>query len=82
MLMNYRSLKQRLLRTRISLTQTLQRILDINRKRKVLSHLNEIENKTVQLEEELRILNQLAFNQASLVRKYEKDLAVTDAEFG
>ncbi|PSR13392.1 MAG: hypothetical protein DA408_14090 [Bacteroidetes bacterium] len=80
--MNYRSLKQRLLRTRISLTQTLQRILDINRKRKVLSHLNEIENKTVQLEEELRILNQLAFNQASLVRKYEKDLAVTDAEFG
>jgi adenylate cyclase class IV len=79
--MNHRSLKQRLLRTRISLKQTLQRILDINRKRKILNRLNEFENQTVQLEEELRILNQLAFNQASLVKKYEKNLAVTDAEF-
>ena len=79
MLMNRRSLKQRLLRTRIALKQTLNRILDINRKRKVLNEFIEFQEQSAQLEDELRVLNQLASNQASLVRKYENDLAVSEA---
>lgn len=77
-LMNQRSLKQRLLRTRIALKQTLNRILDINKKRKVLNALVDYQEHSAKLEDELRVLNQLAFNQASLVRKYEKDLAVSE----
>ena len=79
MLMNRRSLKQRLLRTRIALKQTLTRILDINRKRKALNNLVEYEEHSAKLEDELRVLNQLASNQASLVRKYEHDLALSEA---
>lgn len=79
MLMNRRSLKQRLLRTRIALKQTLNRILDINRKRKALSELVEFKEHSAKLEDELKVLNHLASNQANLVRKYENDLAVSDA---
>lgn len=79
MLMNRRSLKQRLLRNRIALKQTLNRILDINRKRKVLNESVEYQEHSAKLEDELRVLNQLASNQASLVRKYEQDLAVNEA---
>ncbi|MEL7222264.1 MAG: hypothetical protein AAGJ93_13150 [Bacteroidota bacterium] len=78
-MMNRRSIKQRLLRTRISLKQTLNRILDINRKRKVLNHLQESEAYTAQLENELRMLNNLASSQANLVRKYETDLATAES---
>ena len=77
--MNSRSLKQRLLRTRIALKQTLNRILDINRKRKALNELVEFKEHSAKLEDELKVLNHLASNQASLVRKYENDLAVSDA---
>lgn len=79
MLMNRRSLKQRLLRTRIALKQTLTRILDINKKRKVLNELVELQEHSEKLEDELKVLNQLAFNQANLVRRYEKELAVSEA---
>ncbi len=79
MLMNRRSLKQRLLRTRIALKQTLNRILDINRKRKALSELVEFKEHSAKLEDELKVLNNLASSQANLVRKYENDLAVSDA---
>lgn len=77
--MNRRSIKQRLLRTRVSLRQTLSRILDINRKRKVLSHLQESEIYSSKLEDELRMLNNLASSQANLVRKYEKDLSAAES---
>ena len=77
--MKRRSLKQRLLRTRIALKQTLTRILDINKKRKVLNELVELQAHSEKLEDELKVLNQLAFNQANLVRRYEKELAVSEA---
>ena len=80
MLMNRRSLKQRLLRTRIALKQTLTRILDINKKRKALNELVELQEHSDKLEDELKVLNQLAFNQANLVRRYEKELAVSVSE--
>ena len=74
MLMNRRSLKQRLLKTRFALTQTLTRILDINRKRKALNELTEFREHSAKLEEELKILNNLASHQAGLMKKYEKDI--------
>lgn len=75
--MSTKSIKRRLLRTRISLKQTLGLILDINRKRKVLNTSPEYEAYTAKLAEELRMLNHLAESQASLVRKYEQDLAMS-----
>lgn len=72
--MNLRSLKQRLLKTRFALTQTLNRILDINRKRKALNELVEFKEHSAKLEDELKVLNHLVSSQASLVRKYEKDI--------
>ena len=77
--MNRRSLKQRLLRTRIALKQTLTRILDINKKRKALHDLVELQEHSDKLDDELKVLNQLAFNQANLVKRYEKELAVIEA---
>lgn len=53
--------------------------MDINRKRKALNNLVEYEEHSAKLEDELRVLNQLASNQASLVRKYEHDLALSEA---
>jgi len=53
--------------------------LDINRKRKALNELVEFKEHSAKLEDELKVLNHLASNQASLVRKYENDLAVSDA---
>lgn len=73
--MNRRSLKQRLLRSRIALRQTLSNILDINRKRKALQGLEDAQPHQVKLDDELRILNQLASTQATLVKRYENDLA-------
>ena len=73
------SVSERLSRTRESLKKTLNRILDINRKRKVLKHLEEQEEVQQSLEEELNVLNHVATNQAQLVRKYETKLALKRA---
>lgn len=71
---------QRLSQTRESLGKTLSRILDINRKRKELNHHFK-EQKEIEelLEEELKVLNQVASNQAHLVKKYETKLALEKA---
>lgn len=75
------SAKERLTQTRASLKKTLNRILDINRKRKVLKHLKEEPKKDVHqsLEDELNVLNHVATNQAQLVKKYETRLALKKA---
>lgn len=70
-----KSIKRRLLRARISLNQTLQRILDINRKRKRLSFTEDPISTNEALSEELKVLNKLAEQQARLIRKYENSLA-------
>ena len=77
--MKKRSLMQRLSQTKESLGKTLNRILDINRKRKVLNHFKEQESIQNSLEEELKVLNQVATNQAHLVRKYETKLSLEKA---
>ena len=74
--MTSRLLKRRWLKTKIALSQTIQRILDINRRRKVLSHAENTENFEQQLQEELRVLNRIADQQARMLRKYEADLTL------
>lgn len=74
------SVTKRLSQTRESLRKTLNRILDINRKRKVLKHLKEPKQDVHQsLEDELNVLNHVATNQAQLVKKYETRLALKKA---
>ncbi len=73
------SLIQRLSQTRESLGKTLNRILDINRKRKELNFSQEQESIQDSLEQELRVLNQVASNQAHLVKKYETKLRMKKA---
>lgn len=63
-----RNLKYRYLKTKMALGQTIQSILDINRKRKVL---NEDKSKREELQEELRVLNAVAENQAARLRTME-----------
>lgn len=77
--MKERSLMQRLSQTRESLKKTLSRILDINRKRKALNFAKEQEAIQQSLEQELKVLNQVATNQAHLVKKYESKLAFNKA---
>lgn len=77
-LMNRRLIKRKLLRTRISLEQTLKQILNINRKRKFLHQLPASEVKQAELNAELKVLNHLATNQAELVKRYERAIALEE----
>lgn len=77
--MERRSIKRKLLRARIALVQTIDRILDINRRRKHLTALYNATDYEAKLAEELKLLNSLATHQAKLVHKYEADLAYQEA---
>lgn len=76
-----RTIKRRLLRARIKLNQTIQSILNINRTRKHLVHLDPVDavDKSVSLQEELKVLNKIAANQAKLIQHYENSLAALPA---
>ncbi len=76
--MKTRNIKRRLVKARIALNQTVQKILDINRKRKNLLYMDNATLKKQKLEKELRLLNKLAEHQAVLIKKYEK--AIQHAE--
>ena len=69
-----RSIKRRLIKAKSSLHQTVQKILDINRKRKYLNYFENAEQKEVDLNRELRLLNKIAEHQHNLVRRYENQL--------
>jgi len=69
-----RSIKRRLLRAKITLNLTLQKILDINRLRKQLPYLDNPNKAQRELKEELRVLNKIAEKQALLIRHYEESL--------
>ena len=72
--MNKRSVKRRLIKARIALNHTVQKILDINRNRKRLTYARQSGRKEEILNEELRVLNKMAENQARLIRHYENSL--------
>ncbi|MEZ4985772.1 MAG: hypothetical protein R2795_12190 [Saprospiraceae bacterium] len=73
--MDAKFLKQRLLRARYALNQTLHNILNINRKRKILNESKEFQNEIIRLDDELKVLNRLATTQVTLIKKYEKHKA-------
>ncbi|MBV6427432.1 MAG: hypothetical protein KIPDCIKN_01950 [Haliscomenobacter sp.] len=77
-----RTIKRKLLKAKITLNQTIQSILDINRTRKQLTFLSsrKAEARELTLEEELKVLNRLAAQQAKLVQHYEHTLATVPSQ--
>jgi hypothetical protein len=63
-----RNIKYRYLKTKIALNETVQRILDINRKRRFFG---EDPAKKEALNEELKVLNAVAENQAMRLKTFE-----------
>lgn len=70
-------LKSRLDRAKQALSQTIQKILDINRKRKGLSKPDEVPQQGESLKKELRLLNKMAEQQARVVQNYELKIRKT-----
>jgi len=63
-----RNVKYHYLKTKKALNDTMQRILDINRKRRFFG---EDSSRKEELNEELRVLNAVAENQAMRLRTFE-----------
>jgi len=63
-----RNIKYRYLKTKIALSQTVQSILDINRKRRFFGP---DDDKREELKEELKVLNAVAENQARQLKTFE-----------
>ena len=63
-----RNIKYRYLKTKIALSETVQAILDINRKRRFFK---DDSGRREELNEELKVLNAVAENQALKLRTYE-----------
>ncbi|MDX1667755.1 MAG: hypothetical protein R3350_11010 [Saprospiraceae bacterium] len=72
--MTNRTRKRKLLRAKIILNQTLQKILDINHKRKKLKYTSDPQTKNQSLSEELKVLNKVAAQQAKLIERYRSIL--------
>ena len=68
------SMKKRLLKAKMTLQHTLQKILDINRHRKRLPHYEDPAQREETLSQELKVLNKIAAQQAKLIRYYESAL--------
>ncbi|WP_116106637.1 hypothetical protein [Lewinella sp. IMCC34191] len=66
-----RNLKYKYLKTKIALSQTIQQLLEINRKRKFF---REDPKRETQLNEELKVLNATAEIQARTLKSYEESL--------
>lgn len=77
-----RSIKRKLSRARIALNTTIEKILDINRRRKMLQLTNDASFQEEELNQELKLLNKIADRQAQLVRKYERNMAQGTTEVG
>lgn len=63
-----RNIKYRYLKTKMALSETVQAILDINRKRRFFK---DDSGRREELNEELKVLNAVAENQALKLRTYE-----------
>ncbi|MBC6996779.1 hypothetical protein QWY85_20220 [Neolewinella lacunae] len=66
-----RNIKYRYLKTKMALSQTVQAILDINRKRRFF---RQDDGKQEELNEELKVLNAVAENQARSLKSFELQL--------
>ena len=67
-----RNLKYKYLKTKVALSNTVQQLLDINRKRRFTVF---DPGKQEKLQEEIKILNATAENQARMMRAYEVQIA-------
>ncbi len=72
--MKSRIIKRRLVKARSALNQTIQKILDISRKKKTIPFTPDPESKEAVIGEELWLLNKLAKQQAQLIKHYETTL--------
>lgn len=70
-----RNIKYHYLKTKIALNETVQRILDINRKRRFFG---EDASRKEALNEELKVLNAVAENQALRLRTFEARMSVKE----
>lgn len=66
--------KRRLVKARIALSQTIQKILEISRKKKTIPYQPDPATKEAVIGEELSLLNKLAKQQAQLIKHYETTL--------
>ncbi|WP_157974535.1 hypothetical protein [Lewinella sp. IMCC34183] len=66
-----RNLKHKYLKTKIALSQTIQQLLDINRKRR---YVKEDPLREQRLNEELKVLNATAEIQARTLKSYEESI--------
>jgi len=73
-------LKRRLLRARVVLNQAIRQILEINRLRKQLPFFQNREAKAKEIEQDLKLLNKIAQQQAVLIKKYEGELETVETE--
>ena len=69
-----KSIKTKLVRAKVALNTTIEKILDINRKRKKLQLYDNLTVEEDELNQELKLLNKIADQQAKLIRKYETSL--------
>ena len=66
-----KQLKYKYLKTKIALSQTIQQLLEINRKRRFF---REDPQRETQLNEELKVLNATAEIQARTLRSYQESI--------
>lgn len=67
-----RNLKYKYLKTKIALSQTIQQLLELNRKRRYVKE-NPVEER--RLNEEVKVLNATAENQARSLKVYQESLS-------
>ena len=65
------SIKRKLMRAQYALSETIKSILDINKRRKIITQIDDKATRK-KLEEELKVLNATADIQAMMVKRYEK----------
>ncbi|NUQ23923.1 MAG: hypothetical protein HUU34_08215 [Saprospiraceae bacterium] len=73
-----RTIKRKLLKAKATLSLTMSKILEVNKKRKFLPFFPNTEEKGEALQEELKVLNRLAEQQVVLIRRYENSLTSRD----
>lgn len=77
-----RATKRKLLKAKLALQSTLQKILDINKTRKKLSYFKTPPEFYNRIKDELKLLNKVAEQQARLVQLYETELIDTQKKVG
>ncbi len=73
-----RTIKRKLMKAKATLSMTMSKILEVNKKRKILPFFPDTQEKGLALQEELKVLNKLAEQQVLLIKRYENSLSNRD----